>query len=739
VVSVRIADLLGSHRERVTQAVELDPLRLRLSRYIANLPAIEWPAEQPVPEHTLVLATVRTGPQLGDDLLALAGKLRDAGAGTALLACFEGSFESIPLPALTDVCDGAGWRIERLATLAATRVRTGVLMTVERPKSAGGRAALSRHNALALADHENRRLRRRLDELLREGPRAVPVAGAATSTRAAALSENDRLRRESEDLARQLQTLTGQYEDAEHRRRLAADELDRVRGSAALLLGNALVQGRRRPQLLVRLPVDLVRLVRRRKVRSPSVRRPTSSTSGSAAGSASPAVVVGPDVRSRHPGDLARMRIATIARRSLVERLRTAADVLPLVAGGWLGPARSQLAAADVLLVDASAGAVSGTWQGLGEPGEIERTTELIRLLETASAIGVPSVLLVRDGEMPAGLRSVLDWFTAVLPWRLGRDGWDPGVPLDQLPWPVDGERDHRPVYVTDSVRAGDPGPAGRWLAALRPRELTRWLVGMEMTVEPDLGARLPTVRYPSIPFHALARRSVAVVPSMSDGFFVPAALAVGCQVLTRIAIADWESALAVVEHPGRAQSVLEHGLAPAGAARVMDVRRGLLEHGSTNERLACLADLLQLSIADSLRRRTGVSVLGHVGDRAAGEVLARGVMGQVIRPRDVVVASDQPTDAAWLNELRGSGVRVVTRPAGASWSQLVVAARRDAIAVWREGAEIGANELADVELAHVAPDRPALDHSGGVLPATRTSVASNDQPAASGLPEGMG
>jgi hypothetical protein len=737
---MRVADLLGSYRERVSQAVELDPLRLRLSRYIADLLAIEWPeGEQPVPEHTLVLATVRTMPQLDDDLRALEDRLRHASAETVVLACFEGAFESIPLPALTDVCDRAGWRIERLATLTATRIRTGVLMTVERRAHADAAGELSLHNALVLADHENRRLRRHLDDVLREGPRAIPVADPAPSTRAAVWTENDRL----QDLTRQLETLRNQREDAERRWRSATDELGRVRGSAALLVGNALVKGRRQPRLLLRLPAELVRLVRRRKAQQGPARRATPSASPSVtpAGSTSPAppAAARSDVPVRHPGGVTRMRIATIARRSLVERLRAAADVLPLVAGGWLGPARSQLAAVDMLLVDASAGSVSGAWQGLGEPGEVERTTELIRLLETASAMGAPSVLLVRDGEMPAGLRAVQDRFSAILPWQLGRDGWDPGVPLDQLPWPVDDERDHRPVYVTDGARAADLDLASGWLAALRPRELARWLVGMEMIVEPDLGGGLPTVRYPSVPFHALARRSVAVVPSMSDAFLVPAALAVGCRVLARMAIAGWEAALTVVEHPGRAQSVLNHDLEPSSAARVMEVRRRLLEHGSTSERLVGLADLLNLSIADSLRRRIGVSVLAHVGERPAGEALARGVLGQVIRPRDVIIASDQPADAAWLNELRASGVRVVTRPGRATWSQLVVAARRDAIAVWREGAEIGANELADLELAHVAPDRLAPDYSGGVLRVAYSSAASCEQPAASGLPEGMG
>lgn len=733
---MRLADLLAPYAGQLSRTVECDALGLHLSRYVSELPVDSWPPEA-VSRDTAVLATIRSAPQFVEDLHVLEKGIAGADEGVILVLCLEDSFEMVPVPTLASACSRNSWRIVRMTDLAATRVRTGVLVEVRTGE--GGpdqhRGALELHNALVLSDYERRRLCEQLEEERRSGARAVTVVRAPTDD-----GKVKRLRREIGDLRRQLQKLEKERNDKDQERRTAVEQLRRLESSGTVLVGRAFVQAPRRPKYLLRLPWDLVNFKRRRSKAEFSHSSPSASRGGSGSTaefspstsrSATAGATVGPrPYVSAHP---CKLRVATVARRSLADRLRAGAEVVTIAAGGWLGDPRDRLGAADVLLVEAEVGSGSGSWYGLGDPGEVERMSELVELIQGASMNGTPSVLLVRDGRVPAGLRALQEYFTVVLPWELGPSGWDPGIPLGRLPWPTDGERASRPLHIMEpGCRMLHADKA--WLAALKPAHLQRWIVGVDAAVDVDPGD-VEAVRLPTMPFAALAGRSVVAVSSRSDVLVATAALAAGCHVVGRVPIGDLAGTpgLTIAENPARARELLERQM-DAPPPDQLATRRRLLGFGSTEERLITLAAMLDLPITGSLRRQVGVSLVASVRDRRSGESLARAVLDQTRRPRDVVVATDEPPDAAWLQELRSAGLDVTLHTHSGSWWQLAATARRDLIAIWSQR-EVAATELADIELLHAAPDRLAVEHVGGVSVHSRATLAASVRGVEEGMP----
>jgi hypothetical protein len=724
---------------RIADVVEHDPLNLNLKRYLADLAPAPWPeGSARIPNKTLVVASIRTQPQFIDDLQLVAQRLRGAERGTVVMLCLEDAFEAAPVPALAEGCERNGWRIVRIADLPMTRIRSSLLVEVEGEDGADRPDdSLRLHNALVLADDERRRLRERLESALADRRPIAVVRPSTEETSTAA-----RIRQELEDLRRHVEELERARDRAEEGRRGALEQLRRLQASGTVLIGRALVQAPRKPKQLLRLPVDILRHARRREAHQAATGPSSTESVGSPVArtpvtAAATAVASSPDAPARVLADPARLRVATVAGRSLVERLRAGADVVTVPAGGWLGQHRSHLGVADVLLVEASVGSGSGAWRSLGEPGEVERTSELVALLETAESLGLPSVLLVRDGRVPAGLRGLEGRFSAVLPQELGPNGWDPGVPLDQLPWPAEGERARPPVHLMEGPGLENVPRAGtQWLSAFRPLGLQRWLVGADALVD-ERRSGITTVRLPSMPFVALSKRAFLVAPGGNDTLAVAAGLAAGCGVMAREPIEEWTGGpgVTIAENPLRARSLLEAGPSPMTPGQVLEVRRRLLDHGATQERVLSLADLLDLPITRSLRNQIGLTVLAHVRDRTAGETLARGILAQTRHPCDIVVATGEPRNAEWLQELCSSGVPVSVYGTSAPWWQLTVIARRNLVAVWLDGGELDPTEVADVELLHRAPDRVGSAHAGSLTPFSRSTLMACMEPVAHGLP----
>lgn len=739
---MRLADLLVPYKSQLSKVLELDALGLNLSRYAGDLQRESWPTEDlSVSRETVVLATVRTSPQFHDDLLTLEKRLAGADQGVVTVLCLEDSFDAVPVPMLAEACVRNGWRIVRVTDLAATRVRTGVLLEVRTDSgTAHDPSPVGLHNAFVLSDHERRKLAERLEEERRSGPRAVTVV------REPADGKLQSLEREVDELRQLVDKLEKESNSRDQERRAAIDQLRRLEGSGTVLVGRAFVQVPRRPKYLLRLPWDLLTFIRKRRVaQALRLGSPPAVVASGPAARSSPPVTHAPASSSggTQPAlfptiDPVRLRIATVARPPLVDRLRAGAEVESIAAGGWRGDLRRRLDRVDLFLVDAMAGFSSGSWRGLGNPGDVERTSELIRLLESASVNGIPSVLLVRNGRVPAGLRALEDRFTAVLPWELGPSGWDPGVPLNRLPWPSDRERADQPLHVMETD-SGMLSAEKAWLAALKTARLQRWVVGADAVFDRDPGD-VKAVRFPTMPFAALSERAVVAVPSEGDILVATAALAAGCRVVARVPVGDLTGSpgVTIVERPQRVRDLLERqsDVAPPDQ---LTMRRRLLDLGSTEERLVALAALLDLPIAGSLRRQRGLSVLASVSNRHSGEALARAVLGQTRRPCDVVVVTDQPLDVAWIQELRATGLNVTSHPRSAYWWQVAASARRSLIAMWQEGSEPAVTELADVELLQAAPDRLAVQHVGGFRVHSRATLATCSPKVQEGMPTMIG
>jgi hypothetical protein len=332
---------------------------------------------------------------------------------------------------------------------------------------------------------------------------------------------------------------------------------------------------------------------------------------------------------------------------------------------------------ADIVIVDAAAGAPGGPWAYLGEPGVYDREQALLSLIEAARDRDLPVVMwdetrsAGEPGATPPGLKR-LDW-TAT--------GW-PGVSLRRFN-PVGAiARDTVPVIV-EPLGAPSRVPLGVRRAAA--------------DIAAAIGARTVTGDARSLP--GLLRRSaitLALAPSQ-----VPEQLAAGALVLCPAPVADRlpadlrEHVYSVADGGAtRSSAGTEHTTvavsALAAAAGGHDPRpalRTLFSRYATPVRLAALCESLGLR-ADPLRDRR-VAVLADVADAAAARRLAAGLLAQTQRPAEAVVTG--PGAAIVATELGGRGIAVHTSldEARSAW-----------VAPWSTRAETPATHLVDLVCA---------------------------------------
>ena len=406
------------------------------------------------------------------------------------------------------------------------------------------------------------------------------------------------------------------------------ERLTALENSTATQFGRAVAAAARRPARgMIRLPRQLYRLWKRK-----DTPQPQSS-----------------EERRRH------IDLAGVDRPE--DRMLVAAPADGLTIAGVLGPAALAAAAgaaarvvpllphdaalaidsadADLVIVDAAAGAPGGAWAYLGEPGVYDREQALAVLMDTARDRGLPVVLW---GDTPPPGLARLDWAAT----------GSPGVSLRRFN-PVGAiSRDATPIVVE---------PHGGWSRV--PLGVRRFADDIAAA----LGARATACDPDALP--DLLRRSavtLALAPSQ-----VPEQLAAGALVLCPVPVADRLPA-DMREH------VRVAGDGAAAVAALADLAdydprpalRTLFSAYATPVRLARLCENLGLP-ADPLADRR-VAVLAAARDEAAARRLAAGLLAQAHRPAEAVVTG--PGAAAAAAELGANGivVRAAAEAVRAPW-----------------------------------------------------------------------
>lgn len=745
---MRLADLVHPLvTTTVGTIVELDPMGLRLSRYLGSDATVSGGREpgQELDPATLVLATVRAGGRLDDDLRDLAAGLTGASDGVIVTICFEDDYENLPLPRLTRFLDENGLEAARLSETPYSRVRTGLVGIVRRAAAADDEgqadfaAVLRLRNDLVLGDFEMRRLNDRIDELTARTPSTVAVATPVVPSRPVPDADVQRLEQRVRDLTDQVQRLREQRDLAQERVRAANRKLRGLRQSPTFRIGRSIVQAPRHPGQLAKLPADLMRSYRKRNgpprpAPTPAVNaKPTVAPRSAGTPRGLPGQD-GPAAKARAvpapaglPGGISavtsmagvRLRVAVAGRPSLVRRIAAGADVLTLQGGAWRS-AEASLPPVDLVLVDANVGRAPGTWTGLGEPGEVDRLRDLVRLLDEAAARQVPSILLVDGTGIPAGLRGIEARVAAVVAWSSdSATGWDPGVALSDVPWPSARPRTAPVLRVEAYPAALSQAAEQGWLSALPLRGADHWLIGVRSRriVDPLLG--IDAVGHPTLPMPALAERPTVLLSGAQDGWLAREAAAAGCHVLSRLALDGVEASASftVAEDPRRARSLLEAGLGQPTVEEVFTFLFGLLRRGAVHERMAALADLVGLPVAGTLHRQVGVSAIAVVRTEEEGRRFASELSVQVRLPQDLAVVDlTKSPSGLWLGEVRATGVAttVLTDP-GIAWSDLAAQVLRDRVVVWPGDHPWSPRAVAELEL--LAHRRPGEALSAGWAP----------------------
>ncbi|MBC6458742.1 hypothetical protein [Actinomadura sp. HBU206391] len=344
---------------------------------------------------------------------------------------------------------------------------------------------------------------------------------------------------------------------------------------------------------------------------------------------------------------------------------------------------------ADLLLVDAAAGAAGGPWAYLGEPGMYDRERTLRTLLDAAGGRELPVVL------WPAGRGDEGELAGVATAPGLSRLDWDaiavPGVSLRRFNPAWGTARDRTPLVV-------DPG--------------VRLPLGVRRAVDAitaAIGARVAAPGPAELP-ELLRRHAVTVAATPAQ---VPEQLASGAFVLCPAAVADALPAdlrahVHVVTDPAALHEVLS--AVPRHDPRLA-LRTLFLRH-SAPVRLAELCRRLEID-ADPAAAR-GVTVVADVHAAADAARLADTVLAQAHRPVEVVVrhgvelpAGAFATVTARLAEhgvtvhLQAADGRAAT-PGDAAW-----------VAPWQTRAHVPDSYLADLVCAAECSGADAVGPAG--------------------------
>lgn len=490
---------------------------------------------------------------------------------------------------------------------------------------------------------------------------------------------------------------------AEAHARLAA-----VEGSTSLRVGRALTAAAKSPRRgLARLPRDLYRLWRGSGRVSGSTGRAKAEPVLSYEAERQEARLLSGNAGLRDE----RLLVAGVLSGEAQATIDPHARVLPL------RPHDAQVTFdatdVDLLLVTASAAAPGGTWAHVGDPAVADRTRVLRWVLESASARGIPSVLVL-DGPCPPALRA------------LGFDHLhhgDLGVPLHRChPVAADPERAPGPVFVSGN---------GRHAAATRPDA-----VAQLDRLEPSSGGG----------WDALAERLRHVATAVTDD---PAtavrALACGVRVLllTRTHPGAGEPRRDHAELPGltladarddAASGRAVAALAQSGALSAGELRAALRAVFRDHATCGTLTALLRSALPDHATRSLAdpasgraVTVLAHPRDEDASRRLAEALPGQTHPPAALVVPQSAQ-DLRGIRELAQQGVPVravadlgsldSADPSPADWARLAESAPTPWVALWHGGA-VAPDHLGDLVCAAECSGAEAV---GPELPPWRAS-----------------
>jgi hypothetical protein len=481
--------------------------------------------------------------------------------------------------------------------------------------------------------------------------------------------------------AKQVAKLRAALRDREARVHELEERLTALETSTTMQFGRVFAQAARRPARgAVRLPRQLYRLWKRRDA-------PQSAASGERRTDLDLTGLPRPEDRLLLAGPTDEITIAGVLGPACQATATDFARVVSLLPHDAV--LALETADADMVVVDAAAGAPGGAWAYLGEPGVYDREQALGALLETARERGLPVVLWdeTRSGGEPG---------VGFAPPGLARLEWSatgsPGVSLRRFN-PVGAiARDTVPVVVEPFGAAARVPPGVRRVAA---------------DIAAAIGARTVTSDPRALP--DLLRRSaitLALTPSQ-----VPEQLAAGALVLCPAPVADRlpadlrehvytvaaeggptrpaEPSVALVGPPGGTDGTVAVA-ALAAAAGGHDPRpalRTLFLRYATPVRLAALCESLRLR-ADPLRERR-VAVLADVADAAAARRLAAGLLAQIHRPAEAIVTGPGAAIAAGELTERGIVAHSSAEAARSAW-----------IAPWPTRNEIPATHLVDLVCA---------------------------------------
>jgi hypothetical protein len=419
---------------------------------------------------------------------------------------------------------------------------------------------------------------------------------------------------------RQVARLRAALRDRETRVAELEQRLEALEASTSMQFARVVATAARRPgRGVVRLPRQLYRLWKRRDAPQAAKPGPERRAQPDLAG------FDRPEDRMLVAGPVDGLTVAGVFGPAGLAAAESYARVVPLLPHDVAAALSS--VDADVVIVDAGAGAPGGPWAYLGEPGVYDREQALATLLDTAHDRGLPVVLW---GEAPPPGLARLEWEATDAP----------GVSLRRFNPVGAGARDSVPVVVEPLGGSSRVSPGVRKVAG---------------DIAEVIGARTATSDHASLP--ELLRRS-AVTLALSPRQ-VPEQLAAGALVLCPAPVADrlpddLREHVRIVDASSATQALPDsRRYDPRPALRTLFLRH------ATPVRMARLCAELGLD-ADPLRHRR-VAVLAEVDGEVDGEAGARrfaaDLLAQAHRPAEAVVTGTGAAIAA--GELTEHGITV--------------------------------------------------------------------------------
>jgi len=475
---------------------------------------------------------------------------------------------------------------------------------------------------------------------------AAVAANPGTAAAAIALAaERDRLARALRDTHRQLAT--------------AESQLMSVKRSATMELGQAIVAAAKRPWIGgPRLPRNLYRMWRERRAgqaagipaggfRSADEERWARILLDAGAGAAGDrflaaytvpglawAAAAGPGSEGQDTADgLVVAGVLTDASCAALAPDATTEQLLPHDAAFVL-----EGSGADLVLIEAAALLPGGAWAHAGDPAAADRGRRLADLIDLARALGKP-VIFLRNA--PSYLLPYLDWLGEAC--DAVADG-DLGVQLAQFN-PVDLPSARQPVPVYAGQRDPREGPATRRLLDELTSGAADGAVPVRVIGAPSWRAAPALYREHSVFLAATAAQAreqlacgARVVGPVTEDAGISGATAVGSPEQTARQIAAARSA------------------GPRGMTEVKATLHELFETQAVPARLAALGRQVGLPPRPVPGRR--VAVLAGVRDTAGAARLAGQVLGQRLRPHEVLVWLDGEPAATAQNAAAETAAR---------------------------------------------------------------------------------